>query len=889
MQQPSVRMVTFLFVDVAGSTRLWLEHPHTMPSILRRLEELILAAARAHAGHLFKTVGDQACVAFGDAHSAVGAVLAMFKDCAEHPWPGDIELQLRAALHTGSAEYRDNDYFGLAVHHVARLLTAAQAGQVLLSASVAELIRASPPTSVTIHDLGRHQLRDFPSTEHIFQLRAPELPQVSSLLRTVAAHPQRPAQPTRLIGRDHDVAALIDLIQAGATRLLTLSGPGGVGKTRLALQLADDLSDTFPEGVVFVSLAELADADLVFPTVAATLQPGTGDKGDALEQLAQAIGARRLLLVLDNFEHVLQAALGVAQLLAICPNLVIVVTSRSTLELRGEFEVEVLPLDVPLHVHVPPEELIHFPAAELFLRRALARNADFSITIDNAPSIAGIIRRLDGLPLALELAAARIRTLSPQQLLARMDRSLDILSGGLRDLPPRQQTIRSTIAWSYDLLSEADQRLFRALTIFAGGCTLDAAEAVVGDAVPDVLNGIDALLDQHLLRQREQADGNARYWMLETIRAFGREMLTQHGELAGYQARHAAYYANLAAAASAELAGRDQTLWLDRLDQESANVRQALGWAIIDQQSPLLGLQMAADLSRFWEYRSHIREGRQWIEAALGAVPAADDTPTTALMNRARAFNGLGNLCWLEGDTARAIEAHQEALAQRRSLNDQRGIASSLNNLGVSAMAMLRGEDSLRYLEEALSIVRSENESSGATTAAGSTLSLLSLVLNNLGVALQIQGDYARSTEVLLESIAVAERVGSPLAVAYPTNSLGWTTLRAGDARGAATWFRTGLRNYAGMGNSSGAVSAIEGLAGVACTLGDWHTAARWLGCAGRLREVIGVPIPPYMRAIVAEYAERVRANLPADVVEAGYAEGRALSLHDVLGLIGAT
>jgi predicted ATPase/class 3 adenylate cyclase len=501
--------VTFLFTDIEGSTRLWEEQPEAMREALARHDALLRDAINAHGGVVFKTMGDQFCAAFTTAPAALAAALAAQRDLSgegaplvgalpdtglmgalpgTEGHPRGVPLRVRMALHTGAAEAREGDYLGPPLNRVARLLEAGHGGQVLLSQSTFDLARDHLPEGVSLRDLGEHRLRDLARPERIFQPVAPDLPADFPPLSTLDARPHNlPAQVTPLIGREKEVAAGQHVLRQEAVRLVTLTGAGGTGKTRLGLQVAAELLDQFSAGVFFVALAPISDPGLVASAIAQTL--GVRELGGTplLESLKAHLRDQQLLLLLDNFEHLLAAAPLVAELLAAAPRLKVLLTSRAVLHLRGEKEFPVPPLALPDPKHLPPvgadlvSALSQYAAVELFIQRALDVKPEFVVTNENAPAVAEICVRLDGLPLAIELAAARIKLFPPEALLARLGSRLTLLTGGARDLPARQRTLRDAIAWSYDLLGESEQRLFRRLAVFVGGCTPEAAEAVCAD------------------------------------------------------------------------------------------------------------------------------------------------------------------------------------------------------------------------------------------------------------------------------------------------------------------------------------------------------------------------------------------------------------------------
>jgi predicted ATPase len=519
----------------------------------------------------------------------VAAAVAAQRAFASHPWPEGARVRVRIGLHTGEPTLATSGYVGLDVHRAARICAAGHGGQTLLSQTTYTLVEYELPAGVRLQPLGAHRLKDLQRPEGLYQLVIPNLlvdfPPLQSLGRR--AH-NLPVQPTPLIGREQVGTAVCELLRRTEVRLLTLTGPGGTAKTRLGLQVAADLLEDFDSGVFFIPLAAIRDPTLVASSITRTL--GLLEKAgqSLLDSLQESLQDKQMLLLLDNFEQVVAAAPLVAELLAACPRLKCLVTSRVVLHLSGEHAFPVPPLELPDPRHLPAvDALSQYAAVALFVQRALAVKPDFRVDNANAPAVAEICVRLDGLPLAIELAAARLKLLPPQAMLARLGRRLELLRGGPRDMPDRHQTLRQVIAWSYDLLEADEQALFRRLAVFARGCTLEAAETVcqpghdpMTDPGPtlEVLDGVASLLDKSLLRQAEQASGEPRFRMLETIREYGLECLTASGEEPAVRRAHADYYLALAEAAEPALTGPDQATWLERLEAEHDNLRAALRW-----------------------------------------------------------------------------------------------------------------------------------------------------------------------------------------------------------------------------------------------------------------------------------------------------------------------
>ena len=531
MVAPPSGTVTFLFTDIEGSTRMWEREARAMRSALARHDEILKEAIETNGGFVFKTIGDAFCAAFSNVSDALEAAISAQRALLAEEWDEESLIRVRMTLHAGAAEERGGDYFGPPLNRVARLLSVGHGGQTLLSLSAQELVRDQLPVDVELRDLGEHRLKDLARPERVFELLTPDLPADFPPLRTLESRPNNlPMQPTPLVGREREVEDIRGRLLAAEVRLLTLTGPGGTGKTRLALQAAADLLDEFEDGVFFVALATLTDPTLVASTVAQALDVRESGDQTLIEGVKDYLKDKRLLLVLDNFEQVLEAAPLAGELLS-APRLKVLATSRIPLGVYGEHEYAVPPLSVPDPKRLPGlETLSQYEAVRLFIERARAAKADFAVTNENAPAVAEICARLDGLPLAIELAAARVKLLPPSAMLGRLGRRLKLLTGGARDLPERQRTLRGAIEWSHTLLDEGEKTLFARLAIFSGGRTLEAVETVCdaeGDLPVDAFEGVSSLLDKSLLRQEEGPEEEPRFVMLETIHEYEREARTE--------------------------------------------------------------------------------------------------------------------------------------------------------------------------------------------------------------------------------------------------------------------------------------------------------------------------------------------------------------------------
>jgi predicted ATPase/class 3 adenylate cyclase/DNA-binding XRE family transcriptional regulator len=824
--------LTFLLTDVEGSTRLWEQHPAAMRQALERHDTLIEAAVVRHAGLVIRPrgEGDSRFAVFVRATDALAAAAAVQQALFTEPWPPEVVLRVRLALHTGEADLRAGDYYGSAVNRCARLRAVAHGGQTLVSLATSELVRDALPAGAELRDLGQHRLKDLTRSEHVFQLNAPGLPAEFPALRTLEGRPHNlPVQPTPLLGREDDLARLAALARRSDLRLLTLTGPGGIGKTRLALQLAADLLDQFADGTYFVDLAPVRDPALVIAAVAAAL----GLRENASQPLAEIVPAylrdKALLLVLDNFEQIVEAAPLVGTLLAGCPHLRIVVTSRTVLQIYGEHEYPVPPLALPPRGSTPPlEQLTQYAAVVLFIQRAQAVQPSFTVTNATAPAVAEICARLDGLPLAIELAAARVRLLPPPALLARLANRLGTLTGGARDVPARQQTLRAAIDWSYRLLSAPEQAFFARLAVFAGGRTLAAIEAVclTPDEPQDALAGCDvlvevaSLVEKSLLRPEEEEEASEpRFVLLETLHEYAREQLTSRGETETFRARHAAYFVALAEDAEPHLwGGVGVGTWLARLDAEHDNLRAVLQWAQEHEERREVGLRLSGALSRFWMWRGHFSEGRRWLEGFCAAVwPGAERASAAVVAAQAKALHGAGVLAWRQGDFAQAALLQEESLALRRELGDKQGIARSLHYLG---SVTADGGDYARataLYEESLALSRELGDTGGIARSLG--------YQGHIAIA---QGDYARATALYEESLALLREQEDKPGISASLNSLGNVASSLGDFARASVLYEESLTIDRELGDKPGIAVQLNNLGSIAWRQGD-HVRARVL------------------------------------------------------------
>jgi predicted ATPase/class 3 adenylate cyclase len=860
--------VTFLFTDIEGSTALWERDRKAMAQAVDRHLALLRIAIGAHEGILFKIVGDAVQAAFPVARQALTGAVEAQRAFQTEPWsdpPGP--LQVRMALHTGEAHPHDGDYLASPLNRLARLLAAAHGSQILLTQAVQQLVRDDLPPEVALKDLGTHRLRDLQEPEAVFQAVAPGLPERFPPLRALPSYPTNlTAPPTALLGRGEEVAGVLQLLAEG-TRLVTLTGPGGSGKTRLAQEVAAEALERYPDGVFFVDLAPIRAADYVVPTIASVLGVREHPEEPLPKTLNRYLAERWMLLVLDNCEQVLEAAGNVAALLAQCPQLAVLATSREPLRVRGERVVPVSPLPLPDLQRLPDlPALAQVPSVTLFVERAQAVDPSFALTEDNASATAAICWRLDGLPLAIELAAARVRLLPPEALLARLERSLPFLTRGARDAPARQRTLRETIAWSHALLSSAERALFRRLSVFVGGWTVEAAEAVTNpDGTLDVLEGLANLVERSLVRRVEEAAGELRFGLLETIREYGLEQLHASGEALAMRTAHAAYVLALTEQAEPGLFGGQERTWLARLDTELDNIRAALAWSATGPNAAT-GLRLGASLWWYWHMRGLESEGRRWLDQALARrAEVSPDVLVNALIV-------AGTLAVFQRDDEQGRVLLEESLVLARERADTFRIARAQCMLG--ALHAWRGdaEPGRALLESCLPVFRELHNA----TWTGFTLVFL-------GYTAMLKNDFEQAIQLMDENLAVTQGSGWRSGQAMALGALGMAARGRGDYAQAASLSRAALALRWEHANLPGTAEELVSMADVAAGLGDPERAVRLLGAAARLRESHGLPGLEAYNAAHDKVVRTTRTALGDDGFAEAWAAGQALRLEEAI------
>jgi predicted ATPase/class 3 adenylate cyclase len=887
--------LTFLFSDIEGSTRLLdALGSEAYKRVLERQAELLRAAFAAHGGREEGTEGDSFFVVFDSAVEAVNAAVEAQRALATESWPPGVEVNVRMGLHAGEASASAAGLVGIDVHRAARIAAAAHGGQVVVSDTVRALVTPDLDPGITLRGLGNHRLKDLREPQPLSQVVADGLRVEFPPLSSLDARPNNlPTQLTSFVGRERELAEAGSLLEAN--RMVTLTGPGGTGKTRLSLQVAANAAERYPDGIFFVALETVREPPLVAPRIAGAIGLAEAGKRGADAVLREWLGAKRVLLVLDNFEQVLGAGPILADLLRDAPGLSMLVTSRAALRVSGEQEYPVPGLPTPPDLsNLSTLELASLPAeartvdaatlstyesVRLFIARATAVRPDFQVTNENAPAVAAIAARLHGMPLAIELAAARIKLFSPDALRARLEDQLGLLSAGARDLPERQQTLRGAIAWSYDLLDDGHRRLLDRLSVFEGGIDLAAAEAVCGPAAEvgvDVVDGLLALADQSLIRSVE-TDNEPRFTMLDTINSYAGEMLTAHGGAAEIARRHSTWFLELAQRVAPELAGTDQRRLLDQLELEHDNIRAALDRASAEgDAATAIGLAFA--VWRFWQKRGHLSEARRRLDA-LAAAPWSREDPQL----RARLMEALGGVCWWQADIGGMRPAYQEAADIWRRLGDKAELANALYNLSF-VYAVPENPETMtgpvdpegageRLQDEALALYHELGDARGEGN-----------VLWGRGNKKYFSERADAGVEEFMEALARFRSVGDRTMEAWSLHMAGSALLRVRRKDEARPLLFEALRHFYQAGDAAGMTLVIDDLSALALADDDPERAARLWGAGRALTAASGATIAAYTDTYIeSELRPHVSQMVEPGDLDRWAAEGGQLSLDEAV------
>jgi predicted ATPase/class 3 adenylate cyclase/DNA-binding CsgD family transcriptional regulator len=936
--------VTFLFTDIENSTQLAREHPQAWETARGRHDVILREAIELHHGFIFQTIGDAFCAAFHKAGDALKAALIAQQNLQNEPW-GEVTIYVRMGIHTGEAENEGNEYRGYTtLSFVQRLMSAGHGGQILVSNTTENLLREQLSSQVSLRDMGIQKFAGVHSPVRIFQVVAPDLPMEFLPLRTIDNLPNNlPIQLTSFVGREKELADVKRLLQN--TRLLTLIGPGGTGKTRLSIQAAGELLDLYPDGVWFVELAPILDPLLVPRTTAIAMGLRDEPQRSVIDMLCDHLREKKMLIILDNCEHLVDACARMAdRILHAAPDTRILASSREALGIGGEVTFRVPSLEFPDISHLPPVEALNqYDAVKLFIDRATAAVPIFTVTNDNAPALAQVCHHLDGIPLAIELAAAKIRVLSVEQIAKRLDDRFRLLKGGSRTTLERHQTLRAAIDWSYNLLSDAEQVLFQRLSVFVGGWTLEAAESVCeGGSVKseDILNLMEQLINKSLV-VKEEVENESRYHMLETIRQYANEKLVEAGESEALRDNHLDYFVKLAEQAEPELYRSNQVFWLNKLDDELDNLRLALDRALATDVESRLRLIVSARF--FWEARGDMREVEGWLTQFLEHHQVADSLHAKALViyskmlsdrgafaeaqkianqsleiaraisdKQAEAFSlwGLGASLGYQGDVRQGIPLIEQSLVLYQFLEDKLGQATALDWL---SMDHNDWERSKAYVMESLRLFRELGHVSGIAMcimdlaeimiAGGNFSSLRPLLEEARTIYRQLESqageahvlmfygrfafwqvNYSQACAYFEQSILLYEKVGASWS-AWSRVHMAYALLRQGDVGQARETFEISLQQFEKAGYINGLIYTIEGFASWRLNQGQSEHATQLLAWADIMREKMDDDRPPVEQNSVERDLQLIYANLDDKKFANLSTKGRAMTVEQAIAL----
>lgn len=910
--------VTFLFTDIEGSTKIAQEHPDAMPALLARHHEILNQSIRAHNGYVFQIIGDAFCVTFHSASDALNAAREAQQLLHDEAW-SPAPLKVRMGIHTGKADIQENgEYRGyLTMSYVQRLTSAAHGGQVLVSLATQELVRDGLPEGVTLRDMGERRLKDIVRAERIYQLVIPNLPGDFPPLKTLDVYQHNlPAQMTSFIGRQTEMAEVKQAL--GAHRLVTLTGSGGAGKSRLSLQVGMECLPEFSDGVWLAELAPVTDPTLIPQTLLSIFNLRVDSQRDPLESLTDYLRSKTLLLLLDNCEHLIEACARIGEaLLRACPKLRILASSREALGIDGEFAYRVPSLNAPNPADLPPlDQLEKVDSMRLFIERAATAKPGFTLTRDNAASLAQICFRLDGIPLAIELAASRVKVLSPEQIAARLDDRFRLLTGGSRTALPRQQTLRAMIDWSYSLLSEQEKTLFRRLAVFAGGWTLEAAEAVCSEegGEADVLDLLTRLVDKSLVFIGE-SEGEIRYHRLETIRQYSREKFFETDEVEAVRDRHLDFFVRFAELVDEKLKGSDQVLWQSRMSAEQDNLRAALDWGL--SKNPDSALRIAGAANLFWTAGGYSAEGFRWTQKALERVektPLPNSiTIEQRMVARARALRGLTRLYLALGANTNAKHAAEESVALYRQTEDRRGLAFALVILAYPLEFLGERDQAEAALQESYAIARAEGDVYVICRSLNRLARVIVDLYHDLDLAQQYmeeacrlareaglrsqeaqaseilgfiathRNDYEAARAHLKDSVRIYQEIGATFNVILEKSNLAHLERRLGNHVDALNYYRETITAFRDIGQRGAVAHQLECLGFIALAQNESERALQLFAAANALRETGSTPMTPDEQTYFDEQLKSLREKMNAKQFDSVWSRGHAMSMEQAI------
>jgi predicted ATPase/class 3 adenylate cyclase len=913
-------IVTFLFTDIEGSTRLWEDYPETMEAASSQHDNLMRQIIEQNGGQVVKSTGDGFHAVFSSATHAVDAALAGQSSIQNADWGLPEAVRVRMGLHSGEAQLRERDYYGSSVNRAARLMGAGSGGQVLLSDVTAKLIRESLPAGAELVDLGEYYLRDLALPERVFQINGAGLPADFPELKTTrSTRHNLPESLTSFVGRERETGEVSQLL--GSTRLLTLIGVGGTGKTRLMLHTAKNCLDQYQHGVWLVELAALTEPEQICGQVASALSLREIPSRSLQDVLVDFLRHKQTLLLLDNCEHLINECARLAQvLLNDCPELIILATSREGLGIGGESIYQVPSLSIPIHNGAKQaDELMRYEGVRLFVERARAASPGFQLGPANSEAVLTICQRLDGIPLAIELAAVRVRMLSPEQIAKRLQDHFRLLAGGSRTALPRQQTLQALIDWSWDLLNEDERKLLRRLAVFSGGWKLEAAEAIVNDAEGDqldVLEGLFNLVNKSVVIAEQLPGGNNRYHLLETIRQYARERLIEAGEIAQMRARHAEYFARFVADIRDQMMEEGSLDWLELLDADYNNIRAALEWNL--EHQPFLAVKMVRGMQPFYIVRSLIEEGISWSEeafqAALSELPGQEDgslNERQAHLAPVRAYQAL--MMVSQGGSQKWMRIAEEAVELARQSQDRDALSICLGIAGFVFGFANEAEQAVAYAQEGREISYEVNNLEGLGLSLR-VLTMAAIFVNNdvdeenmyieeitrwyqafprqwlvgnflLGqgqIALR-RGQFSEAIAYYEESIDVYGAQGNSFFANVARSDSGHVYRNMGDLDKAIEIYAETILIWQDLGHRGAVANQLECFGFIAVEVGQWERAARLLGAAEALREAADTPMLIYEQNEYDQYIARLKEGAERNQLEKAWGDGRQLGMAEAV------